>query len=69
MATSFILRTSKKIGTTFIVARLQRPELGIDLRQSTHLKTDIQAWNNAHTSTQALKNLRAKEKKTFALLV
>lgn len=68
MATSFILRTSKKIGTTFIVARLQRPELGIDLRQSTHLKTDIQAWNNAHTSTQALKNLRAKEKKTFALL-
>ena len=68
MATSFILRTPKKIGTTTIVARLQRPELGIDLRQSTHLKTDIQAWTRGHMSPQALNNLRAKEKKTFALL-
>ncbi len=68
MATSFIIRTTKKIGTTCIVARLQRPELGIDLRQRTHLGVDIQKWNKARASVKAMENLRASEPETFALL-
>ena len=72
MATSFIIRTKKKIGTTCIIARLQRPDLRIDLRQSTHLEVDIQKWNKAHdkrtSSATTIANLRASAPETFKLL-
>ena len=65
MATTFTIRTSKKSGDTSIIARVQRPEHGIDLRIATGLKADIEKWNNAKASIRARDNYRRDNKALF----
>ena len=65
MATSFTIRTSKKSGDTSIIARVQRPEHGIDLRIATGLKADIEKWNNAKVSVRSRENYKRDNEALF----
>lgn len=68
MATTFFIRTASESGRTAIIARVQRPEIKLDLRLSTGLTIDIEKWRKAQKSKTAEKNLRIAEKVTFAKL-
>lgn len=62
MATTFLIRTTRKTGEAAIFARVQRPESKIDIKLTTGLKTDIVAWNNSKDSLNKRGNFRKKEK-------
>ena len=50
MATTFFLRTKRKIGFAPVCVRVQSSVLGINIRQSTNLKVSIQKWNLSRSS-------------------
>lgn len=56
MATTFFIRTTKKSGFSNLIARVQLPEYGIDIKQTTRLSVDIERWNKARESNVALSN-------------
>ena len=65
MATTFSIRTAAESGRAAIIARVQRPEIKLDLRLSTGLMIDVERWRKAQKSKTAEKNLRIAEKTTF----
>ena len=65
MATTFTIRTASESGRASIIARIQRPEIKLDLRLSTGLTIDVERWRKAQTSKTADKNLRIAEKSTY----
>lgn len=44
MSATFELRTTKKSGYSTVFVRIQSPRLGINIRQSTHLKVPVRKW-------------------------
>ena len=50
MATTFFLRTKKKSGYAPVCVRVQSSVLGINIRQSTHLKVPVCIWNLSRNS-------------------
>lgn len=50
MATTFFLRTKKKSGSASVCVRVQSTVLGINIRQSTHLKVPVCIWNLSRNS-------------------
>lgn len=65
MATTFFIRTNAESGRAALIARIQRPEIRLDIKLSTGLTIDIEKWRKAQTSKTANKNLRIAEKTTF----
>ena len=55
MATTFFVRTKKKTGYASVCVRVQSSVLGVNIRQSTRLKADVQKWNLPR-STKAFEN-------------
>lgn len=47
MATTFFLRTKKESGYAHVNVRVQSSTLGINIRQSTHIRFPIRKWNLA----------------------
>ncbi len=66
MATTFTIRTSKKSGDATVIARVQRPEHGIDIRTATGLKADIEKWTKAKGSTRSWANYRRENPALFS---
>ena len=50
MATTFFLRTKKKSGYAPVCVRVQSTVLGINVRQSTHLRVPVCIWNLSRNS-------------------
>ena len=52
MATTFFLRTKKETGLAAVNVRVQSAVLGINIRQSTHIKVSVRKWNLAREGLQ-----------------
>lgn len=48
MATTFFLRTRKETGLASVSVRVQSSVLGINIRQSTHIKVSVRKWRRVH---------------------
>ncbi|MDH6312494.1 integrase [Parabacteroides sp. PFB2-10] len=63
MAATFILRTDKTEGDATLFVRIQSRTPKINIRVSTGLEVDIEAWNKSLTSAKALTAFRKEEGK------
>ena len=64
MATTFYIRTTKKSGTTFVIARYK--DVDSDCRQSTHLRVNVKDWSTLYSTNY--KKFRRENSELFEQL-
>ena len=68
METTFFIRTKKNSGKVYLSIRIQDPKNGLNLRQSTPIEVDKEAWEKAAQSKRAMAFYRGNEPELWAKL-
>ena len=65
MAAKFFIRTIKKNGDATLFVRIQDPDKGLNIRLSTGLVVNAEAWKKSETSANAKEKYRRTEQSMF----
>lgn len=68
MAANFFIRTIKKNGDATLFVRIQDPNKGMNIRLSTGLVVNVEAWKKSQVSAKAKEKYRLTEKLMFEKL-